>query len=491
MANTRARSRNNVRAGLFTSICLILFVCWIIWLGNLLSLFESTQKYVVFFDMLEGAPGLEPGSAVKIGGQEVGRVKKIEFVYTRPADDDAQLTSDPGSVAASTDEDPSSVEGDKADERRDGIEQKERRRCRAVSSDAVERVVKVTISMPNDVTLYDNAVAELEVPLLGAGTAINFSYLGSDDVSAPVGDAMLQPALGEWLRAGLAPPSFLAQAGYGPEQRRQVEEIIKSVHEFAVVLKDVQYIVEATRSEVPKRLEDVAEIAEDIKYMVRRTRDRADGWLDRADVMIDRVDGMTVDAQDGVGSLRELIGDVRAQSDTAWAKAQRSLENIESITEKVDTRTIELVNSAIEDAHAGLGTANRVLDRVNALTTEADPQLRTMMANSRLMAEQIKQLSIEVRRAPWRLLYRPDQKELDSELIYDAARSYAAAASDLRAAAEAMEAIEQVRADGTAVDEAQSARLWDELDQKLERLQVVEDLFLRELRQGQDNDASP
>ena len=41
-----------------------------------------------------------------------------------------------------------------------------------------------------------------------------------------------------------------------------------------------------------------------------------------------------------------------------------------------------------------------------------------------------------MRRSPWKLLYRPSQTEVEHELLYAAARSFALAASDLKAASE-------------------------------------------------------
>ena len=46
----------------------------------------------------------------------------------------------------------------------------------------------------------------------------------------------------------------------------------------------------------------------------------------------------------------------------------------------------------------------------------------------------------EIRAQPWRLLKQPDKDDLMREPIYAAARSYADAVSDLRAASEALEA---------------------------------------------------
>jgi len=56
------------------------------------------------------------------------------------------------------------------------------------------------------------------------------------------------------------------------------------------------------------------------------------------------------------------------------------------------------------------------------------------------MSDQLKLTAVEVRSQPWRLLHQPTTKEFSSQVLYDATRAYAEAASDLRAASESLQA---------------------------------------------------
>ena len=67
----------------------------------------------------------------------------------------------------------------------------------------------------------------------------------------------------------------------------------------------------------------------------------------------------------------------------------------------------------------------------------ATPKL--FLASGRLAAQQIKLAMIEVRRSPWKLLYKPEKAELEHELLYEAARTFAMAVSDLRATSQTAE----------------------------------------------------
>jgi hypothetical protein len=63
------------------------------------------------------------------------------------------------------------------------------------------------------------------------------------------------------------------------------------------------------------------------------------------------------------------------------------------------------------------------------------------LARFNLTSQQLKLASIEMRRSPWKLLYRPSADELEHELLYDAARAFAVAAADLRASSESVNRI--------------------------------------------------
>jgi hypothetical protein len=55
------------------------------------------------------------------------------------------------------------------------------------------------------------------------------------------------------------------------------------------------------------------------------------------------------------------------------------------------------------------------------------------------MAGQLKLAAVEVRHSPWKLLYQPKPGEVAHENLYGAARSFATATEDLRAASASLQ----------------------------------------------------
>ena len=101
------------------------------------------------------------------------------------------------------------------------------------------------------------------------------------------------------------------------------------------------------------------------------------------------------------------------------------------------------------------------------------------------MSDQLKLTAIEVRSQPWRLLIQPTTKEFESQVLYDATRNYATAASDLRGASEALEAL--LAKGGTATDattdaqKASIAELSDRLKEAFTKYRDAEQALLDKL----------
>jgi hypothetical protein len=128
------------------------------------------------------------------------------------------------------------------------------------------------------------------------------------------------------------------------------------------------------------------------------------------------------------------------------------------------------------------------VDDVRLLVNEQTPSLRRTLANLRLMSDQLKLTAVEVRSQPWRLLIQPTTKEFESQVLYDATRSYAAAASDVRAAAEVVQQLTlpgQRGGQGEAVagglDEAALEAASARLRESLETFAAAERALLQEL----------
>ncbi len=432
---SRKSKRNNILAGLFLlgSLGLALVISFVL---SDLSLTPSTP-YVVQFDLREGATGLKPGSKVLVGGQEVGKVTRIEF----------QRDTEDRPVA-----------------------------------------VLVSVKIRSDLVLYDDTVAFLDLPLLGNLSAVTIPDAGGDLPNAKPLES------GGIMRGTLAPPAFLTQAGFGPAERERVQRVLIGIDDAVVQMND---LLDRLDPVVSDSVVSARDGLADVRKLIADFSAKAPGWTDRIDRTLEDVNTVTADmrvigadareliadGRKGMNEAREVISSVQDAVDTNRPGVDRIVGNVESATQTFNDETLPRVNSAVAELEERSKAAGEFLERVRLLLDEQVPSIRRTFANLRLTSDQLKLVATEIRAQPWRLLIRPSTKELETQLVYDAARAYAESVSDLRAAGEALQlALERPDATSPAMLE-EIARLRDELNAHVSRAREAERAFLQRLMQ--------
>ncbi|MFG0257901.1 MAG: MlaD family protein [Phycisphaerales bacterium JB043] len=323
------------------------------------------------------------------------------------------------------------------------------------SDNGVPTYVDVTIAVDREVQFYNDTIGFLERPLLGSGATINFAAVRFDE-SASMLDT------GAIIQGELAAPDFLAQAGYGQEQATQVQNILA-------------------------RADD---LSDRVNTMVADFTDRSEVWFDRVDSITAEVEDASKGVNTGVDEARDLLArfdQVVAENQPVIAEAITNFENagdqLNSILTTFEDETLIVINDMFEQGREGVADARESIERVDALLVEQTPEIRKTLANARLASDQLRLTLGEVRRTPWRLLHRPDKKELDFELLYDATRAYASAVSDLRAASEALSVIDET-GKATTADGQPVADLIRQLTEKFDQYNEAEEKFVQLLSQS-------
>lgn len=376
--------RNNVVAGLFVVVALGLGV-WGSFQLRQLPPMSGLTRFTIRFSLEDGAAGLKPGSAVLLAGQEIGRVRSLEFA------------------------------------RKDGL----------------PVGVDVAVETRADVTIYENAGIYLELPLLGTLSSINITNVGAGGGTKFTGaSAAIED--GDVVTGHIAPPAFLAQAGFGSEQAAELRAALSSLESAlsraSKLIDTAAPSVEAGLADAQKLIAEVRGKMEGWTATIDRTAANIEKASGRLDPILAKADTFLDKANANIDQVQQVVAENRA-------KLGEILDNIRSATGKIDQQTVDQVNAAIAQGRDALGTFSEALKNVSTLVKEETPSLHRTMANLRLMSDQLKLTAVEVRSQPWRLLHQPTTKEMSSQVLYDATRSYAEAASDLRGAAEALKAV--------------------------------------------------
>ncbi|MDP1661328.1 MAG: MlaD family protein [Phycisphaerales bacterium] len=405
-------TQNNFIAGVFTLLGIAGFVFIILTLSGVSAFATRKSEYTVRFSLADGASGLKNGSSVRVGGQEAGRVTSVSFW---PDATDAQGHAQP------------------------------------------PQYVDVRIAVRRDITLYNDAAVLLELPLLGNVSAINIPSVGNAEKGV-----LLQ---GSEIMGRIAPPAFLQQAGYGDEQRKAVQDILTDSRQVA---SDLREITGAVTGKAGTTMENINAAAADIREVAAEAKARLNDWSPRIDSTLKNVESLSASAEasrkllnEGLEKAKEFISSVQQTLDTNRPRFDSIVKNADELVTKANTEMYQRVQATLDDAQRGVRSFSAAGDAAGNLVNELSPEVKLAMANARLASDQLKLMMTEVRRNPWRLLYQPGAKELERELVYDAARNYAQAVSDLRGVSASLESLAAAMSgpNSTTLSDADRAKL--------------------------------
>ncbi len=418
----RMASKNNVIAGIFVVVGVILAVVISVILSGVNERLTPSRTYVVRFSAAEGAAGVDEGSPVTVGGLRVG-----------------------------------SVTG-----------------TRLAKENGVPVGVEAVIRIPSDIRLDTGAVGYLVQPILGGLAAINIAEV------APAGEGVSRERLAaEAVIPGrIAPPSFLASAGYGAEQVTQVQTMIReageAVDRINRITQRIEEDLEPDLALVRQTLEDARATFADIRARVPEWTQSADSILAQADEGAGEFKALGTDLRARVEEVRAVIAEVQDFLDRNQGRLDQIITDVSSVTGKLDQESVKLLNDALASAAEGADRFSSFARRAEQFLAEESPSLRRIIANFRLASDQFKLAAVEIRTKPWLLLYQPKTKELESEGLQQAVRTYADAVSDLRAASEALESAAGSDGSALALDRESVVQMTERIADAFKSYQAAE-----------------
>ncbi len=435
--------------GLFAAVAIFAAV------GSQLDAFKSKTMYQVEFPLFEGATGLKPGSAVRVGGQDQGRVENIAFDSTTFASKvfiDFSLPKDIKLYRDPEETDPS----------------------------------RLSFVAPPIPAGYDPRGRRLELrleqPILGTGSVLNLVSVGWPKLDK---SNLLQAesTFAEKGRIrGVLAPSLLAQAGIDKSE----------VDRFKTILADVQSVTSRisadygpVRDGVVESIDNAKKTIAGVNAAVDENRENIRLAIAKAPQAIENFNALMVDS-------KKIVEDVQAAWPAWRDDVGASLKSASKFVASLDPETGELykkIMGMVQDGRDGLATFKEAAAKADGLLLDArgvlaenTPELRLMIANGRLASDQLKLTLTEVRRNPWKLLYQPGRKELQQDLLFMSSRNYAEAVSDLRGVTASLESVTAAaKASGREVDAKQAAEMKARLEEAFGKYEAAEKELLERL----------
>ena len=140
---------------------------------------------------------------------------------------------------------------------------------------------------------------------------------------------------------------------------------------------------------------------------------------------------------------------------------------------------VKQLQQTIAKADAALSTAHSATKNFKELTD--DERIDRIISNITEVSINLKLTSQELRRAPWKLLYKPKQKEFRIQALLDSAGAFAAGAERLDSTALRLQRLIAATDDKLQVDKDKLKSMVSELETSFEQFRKAEEKFWEEL----------
>ena len=422
----RHHGRNLVAAGLFLVLMAAAAVAILILVGGRSLWFEKSTLVRIRFDT---APNVKPGSAVMLAGQPVGRVRGVR----------------PLQVA-----------------------------CPTPHQDRTCYKVEVLVALPKEYRLYRNARVVISQSLIGQTAMINIE------------DPGFEGEITDYLEGNQASPFAAAacELGIGAAEKTNIQETIANLRQVTADVRkdypDLAAKLKTTAANLEKATADLKEAFPELKTKLLAAAADLGEAANKAKRALDQVDAMLMDNR---YNIEATLDNVHEFSEKANTDGTKLLASANALMGKMDKgldpilanlkASSESLKGAMADFHVMTGDGKSV-----TVTNKAN--INRTILNLRMTSEHLKALAEEVRRAPWRLLARPDQKEVETLNLYDSARAFAAAASDLDGCTDSLQTIVRAKQEGIDVDPEIVKGMLERLQETFKRYRDAEDALWKE-----------
>ncbi len=318
-----------------------------------------------------------------------------------------------------------------------------------MSPDSVLTHIDVVFTLDSQYTLYSDAKIVVTPALIGGDSKLDIYFVGTPE--KPVEGPIAAQETGSGTLAAL----------FGPGDAAKASTVIDDA---SVFMKDLRASGADVRGLVGRiRNEDWPRWASSV--------DTVTTWATRATGEIDQV---LADGRGFIADARAVITDNRPGIDSTIENVQLSSADVRDVTERIRAQTMDKIENLFDSGQKGVDSAVAVLEKLDRDYDLWSEDLSDTLASARLTGQQLKLGAIEIRRSPWKLLYRPERTELDHEFLYEAARSFAMAASDLKAASAATERLAANHGAALASDPATMAKINEYLRDSLDRYEKAQ-----------------
>lgn len=210
------------------------------------------------------------------------------------------------------------------------------------------------------------------------------------------------------------------------------------------------------------------------------------------DSLLSKIKKMAADLSSASADIAAITNKLRPEldpthDDTIASNLKVTSKNLASTTTKIDQYVKDDIGKLLVKiraiADAVLKTANNLdvsSEKIKMLLVANSSGLDEMIDNMVLVSANLKAASTEIRRNPWRLFYKPDEKKMRSTNLYDATRAFDEGANQLNIAVTKLAALRGLDPDDPATKE-EIKNVRRQLLDSFTKFRKVEDVLWKEV----------
>jgi ABC-type transporter Mla subunit MlaD len=275
----------------------------------------------------------------------------------------------------------------------------------ASAVDSSEPRLLVAFSLPGRFKLKQNARIGIQQTLTGAAS-LNIDDLGRGKEYAE-SDVI----------AGRPDPKSSLIANLG-DASADIAAITRDVRQTTVPK------VNATLDSFKSTGDSATALVGDVKQQIPPIVQRYNGVTDKTSAMMQSITDMIGPSTE---DWKGLIKNLNTTSASLNTKLPAMLDKLDG--------TLAEAKTAMEDVKLAAGNVKDVSASLKQVIGGNEGKLESMIASLKATGDNLKAASVEIRRSPWRLLYKPAPNEMANLNIFDSAREFAEGANDLNDAA--------------------------------------------------------
>ena len=216
--------------------------------------------------------------------------------------------------------------------------------------------------------------------------------------------------------------------------------------------------------------------------LIDDVHDKIDPAIKKYDTVTDRTAEMMVKIRDLFGDTTPDFRATAAHMASITASVDKKMpsivDRVDGLLTKLD-KTVESANVALEDVKSTAINAKDLTASAKNVITGNRGKLDSMIAGLKVASDNLKNATAEIRRSPWRLLYKPAPNEMANLNLYDAAREFAEGANELNDASLALrDAVQNQQLDKEGIE-----KLMQRVTKSFDGFQAVEQKLWTKVRE--------